>query len=507
MIPPDNRNTNGRQPPHRPQPSPRPQPQNPPADSSQTSVHPQAQRPTAARPQPQRSTAARPQPQRPQPSPQQRPTQRQAMASDGYAKPQRPAASPYKQPRKPDRMQQSYKMYKKRQRTRRKMIRFSLLAGVPILLVIILIVCLHSCSKKEQAEPVQASGSTSATENSVPETTSSTSSETAQHSDKEKSSQESSQQDSSEESSKEESSQSEEEMLTYDNPHQYSINYNRFSPDTMSELEQNITSGYVALYDVTRDEIIFSHNYSKKCFPASTTKLLTAITACRIITDPNKVITVGDEITMIDPESSIAYLQEGMQLTFEMLIDALLLPSGNDAAYTIAVNCGRIYKNNPKLSNEKAVKAFMEQVNVAAEQIGAEHTHYVTPDGIHDDDHYTSAEDLVKIGDYAKTIPLINKSCSKAYVEWDLVKGGSIAWSNSNKLVQWDSGFYSEYCDGLKTGFTDQAGTSVVASATMKGHTLIAVVMDGQTLYTKYEDCNLLFKKGFELYDLNYTYG
>ena len=59
----------------------------------------------------------------------------------------------------------------------------------------------------------------------------------------------------------------------------------------------------------------------------------------------------------------------------------------------------------------------------------------------------------------------------------------------------------------MKTGFTDQAGTSVVASATMEGHTFIAVVMNGQTLYTKYDDCNTLFEKAFKLYDLEYTTG
>ncbi len=292
-----------------------------------------------------------------------------------------------------------------------------------------------------------------------------------------------------------------------DQMHSYKINTKRMSQSTMKMLNEKITSGYVALYDVTTDEIIFSKNYNKKCFPASTTKILTAITACKIIQDPDTIITVGKEIRMIDPESSTADLTEGMQLTFEMLMSALMLPSGNDAAYTMAVTCGRIYQHNPSLSEEQALKVFMEQVNVVAAQIGASHTHFVTPDGIHDDKHYTSAEDLIKIADYAMTIPLIKETCRKTTVKWTLPHGGTVSWDNNNKMLLEGSGVFSPFCDGIKTGFTDEAGTSVVTSATIDGHTFIAVAMKGETVYAKYDDCNLLFQEGFKLYKKEYTYG
>ena len=295
------------------------------------------------------------------------------------------------------------------------------------------------------------------------------------------------------------------EKPVYYNPHKYNLNYNRLSQAVQDELDATLTTSYVALYDVTADEFIYTNDFKKKIYPASTTKLLTAITASSIIKDPKTVITVGDEINLCDWESSKAYIQEGMQLTFEMLMDALLLPSGNDAAYTMAVNAARIYKNDKTIPNEEAVKIFMELVNDCAQQIGAVNTHFVTPDGWHDDDHYTSAHDLAVIGDFAKTIPIVRDSCAKAYVEWDLIKGGTISWTNSNKLILSGSGYYSKYSDGMKTGFTDEAGTSVVASATMEGHTFIAVAMNGYTLYTKYEDCNTMFKKAFELYGLNFT--
>ncbi len=112
------------------------------------------------------------------------------------------------------------------------------------------------------------------------------------------------------------------------------------------------------------------------------------------------------------------------------------------------------------------------------------------------------------IADYARTIPIVANSCKKAYVDWTPIKGTVPSWENSNKLIlKNEPSIYSPYADGMKTGYTSEAGSSVVASATIEGHTFIAVVMNGLTLYTKYDDCNLLFKKAFELYDLEYLFG
>ena len=295
--------------------------------------------------------------------------------------------------------------------------------------------------------------------------------------------------------------------LKYDNTYEYKVNKNRLSKSAVKKLDEIVTADYVVLYDATADEIIYSKNAQKKCYPASTTKMLTAIVASKIITDPNTVITVGDEITMIGYDSSVAGLTQGMKLTFEALMDALMIPSGNDAAYTIAVNCGRIYAKNDKLSNEEALKVFMLLVNEAAQKIGATKTHFTAPDGFHDDNHYTCAADLVKIGNYAKSIPIIANSCAKESADWELISGQKISWSNSNAILHKDSEHYSKYCNGLKTGFTDEAGTSLVASATIDGHTFIIADMRSLSLYCKYDECNIMFKYAFELYGKNYTYG
>ena len=306
---------------------------------------------------------------------------------------------------------------------------------------------------------------------------------------------------------------SEEEKPTAPTTPQYSfnrtftLNDQKFSPATKAKLKKELTSEYMVLYDMTADEILYQRKGNQKLYPASTTKILTAIVASTIITDPQTIITVGDEIELIGEDSSIAGLEKGMKLTFEMLMDALMLPSGNDAAYTIAVNAAKIYKQDKSLKNEEAVKIFMELVNDCAKQLGANGTHFVTPDGWHDDNHYTTAENLARFAAYAKTIPLVKKSAAKPYASWELEDGTILEWENSNKLIISGNELYSEYCDGMKTGFTDEAGSSVVASATIGGHTLIAVIMNGQTLYTKYNDANVLFEEGFKLSNFDYTYG
>ena len=372
----------------------------------------------------------------------------------------------------------------------------------------------------------------------------------------------------------------EESKLSYEPTGEFKVDNSKLTPAVIKSLETDVTAKYIVLYDATSDKIIYQRNGSKKCYPASTTKMLTAIVAAKII-PPETVITVGDEIEMIESDSSTAYLIKGMKLKFEALMDALLLPSGNDAAYTIAVNAAKMYTGNYDMSNEEAVKIFMELENEAAKEIGCKNTHYVTPDGWHNDNHYTNATDLAKIAAYARTIPLVKNSCGKEEVTWDIIKDESdvstqssyessanesstsessitessvtesntessedeskpadeetddenynyddedgeedgeeeesevsipdeIYWYNSNRILQKGSESYSEYCDGMKTGFTDEAGTSVVASATMNGHTFIAVVMFGESLSKKYEDANILFKEGFKLYGLTYKYG
>ena len=124
-----------------------------------------------------------------------------------------------------------------------------------------------------------------------------------------------------------------------------------------SFIDRNTFSPYVVLYDVTDDQILYSKNAEKKCYPASLTKLLTALVALDYA-KPEDAFTLGNELYMISPGSSRAYLTVGTKMTMEQLLQALLLPSGNDAAYAIAVQVGRLIEKNPDLDRYEAAKAF-----------------------------------------------------------------------------------------------------------------------------------------------------
>ena len=107
-------------------------------------------------------------------------------------------------------------------------------------------------------------------------------------------------------------------------------------------------------------------------------------------------------------------LQKGQRLTFEMLLDALLLPSGNDAAYVMAAGVGRLYAGDDSLPAEEAVAVFVGLMNQTAQRIGATDSHFVTPDGYHDDDHYTTAMDMMRIALYASTFDVVRESYGKS---------------------------------------------------------------------------------------------
>ena len=341
-------------------------------------------------------------------------------------------------------------------------------------------------------------------------------------------------------------------LARFESSAKFTKNNKLISADIKQILDDTIGSDYVVLYDVTTDQILYEKAASEKCYPASTTKLMTAIVSSRYL-KKSDVIEVGDEITLIGYDSSIARLRKGMKLTYEMLLDAMMLPSGNDAAYTIAVATARAYKMNPQLSIDDAVAVFADLMNKAAKDLGCKGTHFAVPDGFHDDDHYVTAGDMLRIAAYAVQTPIVMNACGKTEATWKIAAvpeessdreeldpvdtnedeevsadyyeteteessyappDGSppppayseLYWQNTNQLLDKYSYHYSQYATGLKTGFTDQALTCVISSATISNHTMITVVMHATNDDMKYDDTNRLFKLGFQLFNLKYKY-
>ncbi len=118
-----------------------------------------------------------------------------------------------------------------------------------------------------------------------------------------------------------------------------------FPPD----MEMNIYSPYALVYDATDNAMLYAKDAEAKLFPASTTKILTAAVVLDSVPFDYE-FTAGDELDFVSPDSSLAYVNKGNILDAGMIIDALMLPSGNDAAYVAAANCGRVIAEDENLS-------------------------------------------------------------------------------------------------------------------------------------------------------------
>lgn len=256
-------------------------------------------------------------------------------------------------------------------------------------------------------------------------------------------------------------------------------------------VENNIIANYLCVYDVQSDTFLYQRNINKKCYPASITKLLTALVSAEYL-NPSDPITVGDEIDLIGAGSSISFLKKGFVLTFEQLMDGMMLSSGNDAAYVMAVSVGRKYLGNPDASINAALMEFVKLMNNTALSLGCTASNFTNPDGYHDWDHYTTIGDLTLICKAALDNDLIKKSVSKKTVSYTLISGQNVSWTSTNKLLS-----DYPYATGLKTGTTNEAGFCLAASAEYDGKKLIAIIIGAATTDSRFTDIADCFNLAF----------
>ena len=265
-----------------------------------------------------------------------------------------------------------------------------------------------------------------------------------------------------------------------------------------SFLDANTQSKAVVLYDMTNDYILYTKAGDERREPASLTKLLTAALACKYAGD-DYIFRVGSEIRFIQSGDSRAWLTSGEQLSLDAILKALLIPSGNDAAYTIAVNLARSVSGDANLSDTEAVAKFVEMMNSELAAIGATNSHFSNPDGSHDDNHYTTANDLLKIVKLAMSYPRITQITALPTVTETVITGQRHTWTNTNSLLLENKPmYYNPNVTGLKTGSTPEAGYCLAASAVKDGRTLITILLGSETDSGRYEDANGLLQIGFQ---------
>lgn len=248
----------------------------------------------------------------------------------------------------------------------------------------------------------------------------------------------------------------------------------------------NIVAGNAIVINSDTNEMLYQKNATDKIAPASTAKMITALTVLDYYS-PDDEIKVGSEIEMISEDSSRAWLMKGDRLTVKQLLIALMLPSGNDAAYTLAVNTGKKIAGDNELSKEQSIEVFMNKVNQKSKLIGAENSNFLVPDGQDADGQYTTAYDLAVIAKACLDNPYISDIVASYFSTETWLNGRDVTYQNTNELLNPDSQWYTPEVIGLKTGTSSLGGACIVSAVVINENTYIFTVM-GSTENDRFQD-------------------
>lgn len=252
------------------------------------------------------------------------------------------------------------------------------------------------------------------------------------------------------------------------------VDYRVKTPDVC---DATATKGGV-LIEASSKRVLLDEGMNVRCYPASTTKVLTALAVLNNM-KLDTVVEVPKEAAGV--EGSSIYLRAGQKISIEDLLYGLMLRSGNDAAVTLAV------------ATSGSIDGFAELMNSTAKACGAKNSNFVNPHGLHDDNHYTTAYDLAVIcaeaynnADFVRIV-----GSQKARIEID---GEPSYIGNKNKLLKLFDG-----ANGVKTGFTKKSGRCLVGAAKRNNMQLISVVLNYPDMWN---DSIRMLKYGFDNYKM-----
>ena len=227
-----------------------------------------------------------------------------------------------------------------------------------------------------------------------------------------------------------------------------------------------------AVYFINLDtgKVIYEKDADKKVYPASTTKIMTALLALENIPDldtPQIELKLYIQNALSGTGASLAGILRGETFTPRELLYAALLPSGNEAAMMLGDYVG-----------DGSLDYFAEMMNEKAAELGAVNTHFVNASGMHDDDHYTTAYDMYLITMAALENETFREIVStNYYYAGEDQNGNPLHWNTTNFLISPGSTYYYPYATGVKTGTTDEAGRCLVSTAEKDGYHYLMVMM------------------------------
>lgn len=227
----------------------------------------------------------------------------------------------------------------------------------------------------------------------------------------------------------------------------------------------HIESKACIVVDAVNGQVLFEKAADERRPVASTQKLLSALVAVESL-DLKKVITVTDADTRCEPTK--LYLKTGEKLPFATILTAMLIKSYNDTAQCVARSVGG------------SIPGFAAMMNRRAAQLGMKNSHFINPHGLPADGQFSTARDMAKLARTVFFNPTIRNIVGRYEVIIKRGDGRTKKIQNTNYLLKPDSSYYMPQCTGMKTGFTNAAGKCLVSSATLKGRTVICVLLGAQ---------------------------
>ena len=257
--------------------------------------------------------------------------------------------------------------------------------------------------------------------------------------------------------------------------------------------ELSINAKAALIVETNSGKIIYEKDIYEQNYPASVTKILTAILTienCEL----DDVATVSQTaISHIPTGYVIAPLYIGEQITIKDLLYALMLKSANDAAYVLAEHVGG------------SVEGFSEMMNKKAEELECKNTHFVNPNGIHNQNHYTTAYDMYLISNYAMKNETFKEIVSTYEYTLSPTNKHPLKdriMKNTNNFVNPKNAYYNKIVNGIKTGTTKQAGNCLITDSSDNGLEFITVILGAQTANSKFSETKKMISFAYDNYAL-----
>jgi len=278
----------------------------------------------------------------------------------------------------------------------------------------------------------------------------------------------------------------------YINPVQ-AVNSNSSKSSNVPKPDFTLASEGAILMDSSTGAVLYGKNENEKLYPASTTKILTAILAIEHCKPAEKITASYDAVMSLPSGYSNAAIQPGESLYFQDLLDMFLIHSANEIGNIFAEHVSGSIENFATLMNQKAA------------ELGCKNTHFTNPSGIHDKEHYSTAYDMALIARYCMQNQTFRNTVKKESCTVEATdKYEKRFFRNTNDLLNPKSDYYYQYAIGIKTGYTSQAKRCLIASSLKDGLELITVTLGAESTIqdTRYQDTINLFEYGYSNYKI-----